>query len=407
MSITRGSRARVMLYSHDTQGLGHVRRNLEIARALVRARPRTDVLLVTGAPEAAALPRPERTDLVVLPPVSKSGRGKYSATTLAVTLDEILHVRGSLVASAIGAFRPDLIIVDKEARGLRGELDPALAVARHTLGAHSGRRPRLVLGLRDVLDSPMAVRREWAAARTVPILRSFYDAVWVYGDRTVHDPTAGLDLPDDVLSRVVFAGYLARGRHRGESAPQKGPYVLGLVGGGQDGARLARAFVRARLPEGHSGILVTGPYMPSGVREELVAAQRPDLKVLGFVPDTSALITGASAIVTMGGYNSVCELLAAGHPGLIVPRVRPRREQAIRAEAMTARTHLGQLPLPELTPDALASRLASAVRTSPIPHDLDLDGLQRVAALAAELLDRPEPMDTPVSTTKELADVIA
>ncbi|GLY16979.1 membrane protein [Kineosporia sp. NBRC 101677] len=399
-------RTRVLLYSHDTQGLGHVRRNLEIARALVEAAPQqTDVLVVTGAPEAGSLPRPDHTDLVVLPPVSKNVRGEYSAATLDVSLEEILQLRGALVASAVATFRPDLMIVDKEARGLRGELDHALSVARATRGAATGRRTRLVLGLRDVLDTPRSVRREWIRGRTVPTLRQYYDQVWVYGDQAVHDPTAGLSLPQDVLDAVRFTGYLAEGRGRPnpaltEFSATRRPYVLCLVGGGQDGRQLAQNFVEAPLPEGHHGILVAGPYMPDEVRAGL--QQREDLTVLGFVPDTAPLITAAGAVVTMGGYNSVCEVLAAGRPGLIVPRVRPRQEQAIRAEAMAARTQLDCLLPEQLSPTSLGAWTREAVRRGTARHELDLQGLQRVPQLAAELLSI-----APTRNSKEYADVIA
>ncbi|GAB3278191.1 glycosyltransferase family protein [Kineosporia babensis] len=392
-----------MLYSHDTQGLGHVRRNIEIARALVRERPTTDVLIVTGAPEAAYLPRPEHTDLVVLPPVSKNLQGEYTATTLDVSLTEILHLRGSLVAAAVSAFRPDLIIVDKEARGLQGELDQALAVAAHTIGFGTGRRTRLVLGLRDILDTAMTVRREWQNRRTVPTLRVSYDAIWVYGDQSVHDPLHEIGLPADLLARAEFTGYLSTGRHQSQAEPPAEKFVLGLVGGGQDGLRLAENFVETPMPNGHQGILVAGPYMPAEARERLQARaeQRPDLTVLGFVADPSALVAGASAVVTMGGYNSVCEVLASGRPGLIVPRVRPRREQAIRAEAMAARTHLDELRPDDLSPAALGSWLASVVEHENTRPDIDLDGLQRIPRLAADLLAAPVP------NSKELADVIA
>ncbi|WP_157209964.1 glycosyltransferase family protein [Nocardioides aequoreus] len=383
-------RRRVALYSHDTQGLGHVRRNIEIARALLAERPDTDVLLLSGAPEAARLPRPEQAGLVVLPSVSKSRSGEYAATQPGLGLAEVLRLRGAMVASAIEHFRPDVLVVDKEARGLRGELDPALAVARRTTGA-GGRRTRLVLGLRDVLDTPLTARREWESAGTTRTLRSSYDAVWVYGDPRVHDLGDACGLPRDVRAMMRFTGYLAEGRHHGPRATYAdgAPYVLCLVGGGQDGADLADAFVRAPLPRGHRGVVVTGPYMPRAARDALdvLAGTRDDLSVLGFVDDTPGLIDGAAAVVTMGGYNTVCELLASGRPGLVVPRVVPRLEQAVRADELARRTHLDALHPDEASADAVGAWLADAVGRDGGAHDLDLGGLTRLPALLDQLLE--------------------
>ncbi len=390
------TRRRVALYSHDTQGLGHVRRNIEIARALLAERPDTDVLLISGAPEAARLPRPDQAGLVVLPSVSKSRAGTYAASSLGLDLEEVLRLRGAMVASAVEHFRPDVLVVDKEARGLAGELDAALAVARRTTGA-GGRRTRLVLGLRDVLDAPLTARREWETAATTPTLRSSYDAVWVYGDPRVHDLGDACGLPRDVRAMMRFTGYLADGRHRtarpaSALAPGQtddAPYVLCLVGGGQDGVELADAFARAPLPRGHRGVVVTGPYMPPAARRTLrdLAESREDLTVLGFVDDAPALVDGAAAVVTMGGYNSVCELLASGRPGLVVPRVVPRLEQAVRAEELARRTHLDALHPDEATAAAIGGWLADAVCREGGTHDLDLGGLSRLPALLDQLLE--------------------
>lgn len=70
---------RLALYSHDTQGLGHVRRNSVVAAALVAKHPDTDVLLLTGAPEATALPLPPRTEVITVPSLHKNRAGDYSA----------------------------------------------------------------------------------------------------------------------------------------------------------------------------------------------------------------------------------------------------------------------------------------------------------------------------------------
>jgi len=391
------------LYSHDTQGLGHVRRNIELASALVARDPATDVLLITGAAETASLPLPPNTDLVVLPAVTKSSTGSYAASDLQLPFADLLGLRADLIAAAVAGFSPDLLVVDKEARGLHGELDKTLAIAPTIIGA-AGHRMKVVLGLREVLDAPERCRLEWREARTTETVITSYDQVWIYGDRTVHDLTRVCRLPETVRDLVRFTGYLAHGRgsgvrprvscHRSEPVPD-GPYVLCLVGGGQDGASLARAFVGADLPRGHHGVLVTGPYMGSSVRTELAqaAAARADLTVHDFLSSTLGLIDRAAAVVAMGGYNTVCELLASGRPGLIVPRVRPRLEQAIRADGLARRTHLDALAPEGADARALTRWLAGAALRPALPHALDLDGLTVVPQLAADLLSESDVAD--------------
>ncbi|WP_196073218.1 glycosyltransferase family protein [Nakamurella alba] len=386
-----GGPRRIAFYSHDTQGLGHIRRNITLAAAM-SAGEDCDILLLTGNPEATTLPLPDRTDVVTLPTVAKDKRGRYAARVMGSSLRRITAMRSGIIDAALRAFDPDVLVVDKAAGGVCGELEPVLARLR------AAGRTRTVLGLRDILDEPDVVHREWRDQRTVETITAFYDQVWVYGDRDVHDLTAEHPLVGAVGDRVVFTGYLGEGRADGlrprvrteqRVRPPAGPYVLGLVGGGQDGLAVAEAFAGARPPAGHSAVLVTGPYLPRRHRERLraLAAGRTDLQLLEFIPDADEFIAGAAAVVSMAGYNTVCELLQARVPALLVPRVIPRREQWIRAERLAARGACDLLDPALLTADTLTTWLATAVsRPATDAAPIDLSGLHRVPGLCASLL---------------------
>ncbi|CAN5210421.1 glycosyltransferase family protein [soil metagenome] len=379
-----GRHRRIALYSHDSRSLGHVRRNLAIASALATADPAVEILLLTGAPGATSLPMPPGADFLTLPALGKQIDGTYRARSLASSLDAIIELRSRILHAALATFDPDLLIVDKVARGAAGELEAALAALR-TRG-----RTRCVLGLRDVLDDAAVACDQWRRDRTTEAVAHFYDRVWVYGDPGVFDPVVEYGLPPVVAARTAYTGYLGHGRPRAVTTPTQvptGPYALCLVGGGQDGFSVARSFLGARLPAGRSGIVVTGPYMAGEDRRILqrLASGRPDMTVMGFVPGTEHLIAGAEAVVSMGGYNSVCELLASGTRVLIVPRARPRSEQLVRAKCL-ARHGLVEV----LHPDALSPANLSTWLTGPSrPADdvaIDLDGLSRIPAMVDALL---------------------
>ncbi|MCM3661468.1 hypothetical protein M3148_10785 [Georgenia satyanarayanai] len=153
------------------------------------------------------------------------------------------------------------------------------------------------------------------------------------------------------------------------------------------------------MPAGHHGVLVTGPQMPADDvrRVTEIAAHRTDLTVRTYVEDAEALIGGAAAVVSMGGYNTVCEALALGARLLVVPRVRPRQEQLVRARLLTAVGVLDHLPPDRLDPPALEQWLARAVTAPPDggrPGDaVDLDGLARLPHLLASLVAMKEETD--------------
>jgi predicted glycosyltransferase len=387
----------VVLYSHDTMGIGHMRRNLLIAQTLAAPPVSATVLLIAGACEASAFVMPPDVDCLTVPSLTKSGTGQYRARALSLSLREVIALRAQTIASAVSAFAPDVFIADKEPRGVADELAPTLELLR------SRGRTRCVLGLRDVLDDPATIRREWRAAGHETAIRDYYQAVWVYGDPAVYDLAAEYGLAPAVRAKIVFTGYLDAcerlrpGDHGDEAVPQT-PFTLCTVGGGQDGARLAEAFAAAGLPDGRHGVIIAGPYMPAAARRRLAARAAEShgrLHVHDFVREPCRLMRRAERVVAMGGYNTVTEVLAFERPALIVPRVEPRREQYIRAERLRG---LGLLDV--LHPDAVSPRAVAewVRRPAARPHvrgRIDLNGTGRLGGLLRSALAGAGPGRAP------------
>ena len=110
--------------------------------------------LITGAHEANFFSLPPRSDFLTLPRLHKTPTGVYSAGKLDICVEDLISLRASSICSAIESFRPDLLIVDKVPLGAFGELVPTLKFLR------SRGNIKCVLGIRDVLDDPHAVRAE-------------------------------------------------------------------------------------------------------------------------------------------------------------------------------------------------------------------------------------------------------
>lgn len=389
---------RIVLYSHDTMGYGHLRRNILLARALKQCSGKPDILLIAGMREAGAFSLPEGVDCVSLPAYAKNAQGQYSARDLGTGLDGLRKLRSSTIRAAVDAFAPDLMIVDNVPRGAQFELDPVLKSLR------KAGRTRLILGLRDVIDDPATTRRQWLRQRNFEALREFYSDIWIYGDPTLYETAREYGIDTASTCSISYTGYLdqrdrlasaaardAQGELVGDD-PQ--PYILCSVGGGRDGAHLCEAFAGAELPDGHRGILITGTQMPTAARRriESIAASRNGLTVVTFVREPIAVAAGAAAIVGMGGYNTTSEMLSLGRPSLIVPRVKPRREQLLRAERLAELGLVGLIHPDDLTPAVLGSWLADALTrqnpTSAPPNlrGLDMRGLDQVRFLAETAL---------------------
>ena len=389
-----GKSLRIAIYAHDSLGLGHTRRNLLVAQALAQQDPSVSILLISGAIETRTFQLPPGVDCLSLPALHKDDDGVYAAKRLGFSFGELTTLRSAIIRAALNNFQPDVLIVDNVPHGSGGELLPALSDIRE--------RPNstCILGMREILDEPAAIEREWKRNGVDFVLRSFYDAIWIYGDPAVYDATRAYAHLRPVRHRARFTGYLDQRERPREPDPRIEDILLSVqsagsrlvlccVGGGQDGDSLARAFAHARLPGGAVGVLLTGPYLPESVNRELkdLSHRRDNLQVVNFIPEPAALIERADWIVGMGGYNSVCEILSYEKPALIVPRVRPRREQWMRA------TRLRDLGLVDvLNPDALSPEAISGwlSTTNPVSTNarslLDFDGLRRIPMYMSELL---------------------
>jgi predicted glycosyltransferase len=389
-SMRCNGRPRIALYSHDTVGLGHLRRNLLIAQTLAGSPVGATVLVIAGATEANLFPRPCGVDYLTLPAIRKE-ESSYESRSLDVPLDELLRLRSQTIRAALRSFEADLLVVDKVPCGVISELVPALRELRRN------GRTLCVLGLRDVLDDPAMVRREWSALRYEEAIREFYEEIWVYGDAKVYDVVREYGLSADVARKIRYVGYFDR-REQDEPCEEPpshglleqlpaGPFVLCTVGGGQDGAELGRAFTAIRLPEGLHGLLLSGPFMPRETHRALrrAEARHPRMRVIDVTSAATELLRRAVRVISMGGHNTVSELVSFEKPALVVPRVRPRREQLIRAERFRE-LGLVDLCLPEeLSRDRLEAWLAGPA-PRPDRDRIDLGGRERLRGLVQELL---------------------
>ena len=408
---------RVALYSHDAKGLGHLRRNLALAHHLARALPGLtghDVtgLVITGLAPGQEYRLPDGFDWLVLPGVKKSG-GTYLPQRLRITREDLSLIRGALLSGVLSTFAPDLLIIDRHPYGVHQELREPLT---HLRRAHPA--ARVVLGLREVLDTPATVQREWDELGDTDTLRRLIDEVWVYGDAAVHDLSATGEAPTALEERMRYTGYLAHGRDIAETrdsseastalagnALDPEPFILTTAGGGSDGITLLRAAAKARVPDGYRHVVVTGPQLDAALFHQVAQAAGPRTVVRRSWSGMSRHIQQAAAVISMAGYNTVSEILASDTPALLVPRETPRLEQFIRATALKEAGAVDLLRVTDLSAAALENRLTELLRDQDTARNhlmgrrrLRLDGLETVPVLAAELIgDRSDGPTTRLS----------
>ena len=324
---------KVVLYSHDTFGLGHFRRCLKISECLAASwSGAVQGVLLTGSPWSRRFPMPAGFQVVQLEPVVKRGARDYVSRDERTPFAVVAAERRRVIDQTLRDFAPDLFIVDNVPCGLGGEVLPALRELKSRPGA------RAVLSLRDVLDSPDAILEEWAASGAYEAIEHLFDEIWVFGDS--EDAMALVEAGPLVRAaeKVHACGRLSsavRGASRARRpAPRNRPVVLVTGGGGRDAAPLVTTYfeaLRNHRPTVTSEI-VLGPDYPVARGDEPGATDSDDTTVKRFMNNMPDRIAASDVVVAMAGYNTVCEILEAGCPAVLVPRVSPRTEQLIRAQ---------------------------------------------------------------------------
>jgi predicted glycosyltransferase len=399
------SGARLLIYTQDGRGLGHLRRASSLAAEFLRRDPGGWVLTISDSPLGTLLHNVPNHDYLKLPSIVKAGQGAWHPLALPLEFAEIRQLRFRLILEAATAFRPDVLLVDHMPHGAMGELIPCLEALRH--GPTS-----IVLGLRDIIDAPEVVRHRWRTEGALDALARYYDEVLVYGSSDVFDLPSEYGWPVELADLVTYCGYVCtqeapddpkRVRARRLAGVPRGKMIVAMAGGGIDSYELMSTLIDA-LPRicavQPCGLeLVTGPFMPDRERRDLkVRAEGLPVRLRTMVRNPLSYVAAADLVVGMAGYNTTMEVLRMGTPALLVPRRGPSSEQRMRAKLFAERGWVSQLDPDDLAPARLAEAVLEALSTQlPSRNALppDLSGLARAgdhlhaAAMSARAASTP------------------
>lgn len=397
-----------LVYSHDAYGLGNIRRMLEITNHLVNSDPDASVLLISGSPMLHAFRIPPRVDYIKLPCVARSEKGESIVKTLGLSYEDTIRMRTDVIMMAVLDFAPDLILVDKKPFGIGNELEQVLGMMRK-----QARKPKCVLLLRDILDEPETTTAQWARGRYHQAIRDCYDQVLVVGAQEVFDAAAEYRFPLATREKLRYCGYIRRPAPARTAAEVRcdigvgdAPLLLVTAGGGGDGGDMMWNYLtalNAHPDRRHKTLLISGPEMSAARRQEIfsLAEQAGDVVCREFTDDMISCMNAADVVLSMGGYNTVCELLTLQKRTIIVPRVAPVREQWLRAERMEKLGLLRALHPDSLTPETLFQVVEEELARTNIRRlsmqCFPMDGLQQIAAALQETLAGPiECADVPL-----------
>ncbi|MEB3180015.1 MAG: glycosyltransferase family protein [Nostocaceae cyanobacterium] len=388
---------RLLVYSHDAYGLGNIRRMLAICEHLLQEISGLSILLLSGSPMLQGFRLPQGLDYIKLPCVNRGETGEIAVKYLGMGIEETVKLRSELILSAAVNFQPDVFLVDKKPYGLKHELTDTLNYLQTQIP-----ETKLVLLLRDILDSPEKTINEWQKNAFYEAIEKYYHQVQIVGTPEVFDTAKEYQFPPSVTEKVRYCGYIKRqpglkSKKRIREALQVSQderLILVTPGGGEDGYELVDNYLSALklLPEQHhiKSLIICGPEMPLQQKKLVfqAAAANPQVKIGEFTDDMMSYMSAADIIVSMAGYNTICEILSAEKPAVILPRSKPSQEQLIRAEKMANLGFFKTINSENITTQNLRQALLNQLKNSQHQqkNQLDMNALPQITEKISLLL---------------------
>ena len=289
----------ILMYSHDTYGLGHIRRTMAIASHLLSEN--INILILTGSPIVGRFSFPEQMDFVRIPGMIKKTNEEYLPLSIKIDSRHVLNIRKNIITATAKAFKPHLFIVDKEPLGLKKEVLPTLKWLKRCMP-----ETRTILGLRDIMDDAVTVQEDWKRKGIYEILNELYSEIWVYGNQKFYDPIQEYAIPKRISEKMLFTGYIPRKvpdkkavrqlrKEQGVAKDEK--LVVVTTGGGGDGFAVMDTYLNmlesASAPLPFKSVLITGPFMADRETKEVIErARRLGVRTLPVLPGDGKNVGG-------------------------------------------------------------------------------------------------------------------
>jgi predicted glycosyltransferase len=378
----------LFLYCQHSLGMGHLRRTIEIAKALNN---KFRVIFFNGGRIPAEIPRPENIEFIDLLPLGMGANGVLISQSNEQDLTIIKETRRQLLLEHYHRLQPDVLFVELFPFGRKKfafELLPLLRMAKK-----SDPKPLVVCDLRDILvDDRRDQQRH--DDRACWLSKRYFDAILIHTDPDFSRLEESFKPRLPLKTPVFYTGFVAGDVEINEDYDQN-PGIVVSAGGGNVGASLFHAAVEAqpiileryRLPMS----IVAGPFLPESEWNllKLNAQNKKGLTLYRSVPDLKCLLQHATVSISQCGYNTVMDVLKTHVSALLIPYAEGRENEQTKRALKLEKMKIGRvLAETELTTNNLVREIDLLLLFSPKPIELQMDGANKSSEIIFDLLEK-------------------
>jgi len=343
-----------LYYLSAARGLGQISRSIKLCTGLHALDKGMFSLFISGSSEISVFLLPNRSSFIKLPAIVKDLDDNFVVHN-GGSLREVLVVRKQIIIDAIDDFEPDILFIDRNLTGVEGELTSIIYYLKKE------KNVKIYFNIRDIVDDSSKVIKEWNSLNYYSIIDKYIDHVFIFGERKIFDLTSEYKFSEHIKQKSTYCGYLLDRTHRLDRVRKTNSYqILVTVGSGIDGVNIINCFLdifqMIKKEVGNiNAYVVTGPNMSKEMKNHFLNKARYDLdlNIIDYTKNMIGLMARSDLIVAMAGYNTICEILSLTKKAIIIPRIKPTKEQLIRTECLVRNNTIHVIHPDKLKPESL------------------------------------------------------
>ncbi len=372
---------RILVYTHNSIGLGHAFRTLAVITGIKHWRPDIDFLVMSGT----SIPQiffKEGVEVIKLPSVRLDIDHKdspmYSRYLSGFELESIFDFRQRLIMATFDFFQPDVLIIEHNMTGQMSELIPLLMKKWMRKGGPVDFAVvhicRGIMKWIPLLRIPYQNPRHRSESINIGEL---YDFMYVLEDREVIDINKEfLGNDPDLEKKIRYLGKITNKAY-GElpqweqvaerfGLPDK-KIILVSLGRNQRVIELSKklldVFQTTGLNKEFQMIMVLDPYLDHDALQALREGPLAQgVRFLPFMPDLVDLVHHSELVIARAGYNIVNEILLTGVKAILIPESHGGGEQELRVQNID-QENIKAMTEEEVLCDGMAGMMGDLLRS--------------------------------------------